>query len=335
MERSGGVILKRETRNRPDPRRPVAVWRSADLLDGAAVGCLTIILRTRGCRWRRCTMCGYASEGAPATEEDLMVQFRAATKDLSSEDRVVKIYTSGSFLDPAEVPGPVRVQILDGLAAAGVEKLVVESRPEYVAEELVEESVARIRTEVAIGLETSNDLVREHSIQKGFSFEEFKEAAKVVQKVGGSVKTYLLLKPPFLSEGVAISDAIRSARDAAPFSDVLSLNLSNIQRGTPMERMWTLGEYRPPWLWSAVEVLKTVTFIPIICDPVAAGTRRGPRNCGGCDEAFAKAIREHALTQDVGVFGNLDCGCRAAWEKVVELEDLAFGSPLATAWQRI
>jgi len=299
-----------------------------DLLDGEAVGCLTIILRTRGCRWRRCTMCGYASEGAPATEEDLMVQFRAATKDLSSEDQVVKIYTSGSFLDPAEVPESVSSQILDGLAVAGVEKLVIESRPEYVTVERVEASASRIRTEVAIGLETSSDLARDHSIRKGFSFEEFKAAAKAVHRGGGSVKTYLLLKPLFLSEGVAISDALRSARDAAPFSDVLSLNLANIQRGTLMERMWMQGDYRPPWLWSAVEVLKNVSSISIICDPVAAGTRRGPHNCGRCDEAVAKAIREHALTQDVGVFEDLDCGCRAAWEKVVELEDYSFGAPL-------
>ncbi|HOO54824.1 MAG TPA: archaeosine biosynthesis radical SAM protein RaSEA [Methanothrix sp.] len=299
-----------------------------DLLDGEAAGCLTIILRTRGCRWRRCTMCGYAAEGAPATEEDLMVQFRAATKDLSSEDRVVKIYTSGSFLDPAEVPESVRTQILDDLSAADVEKLVVESRPEYVTSERVEDSVARIRTEVAMGLETSSDLVRDHSIRKGFSFEDFRAAAKTVHGVGGSVKTYLLLKPPFLSEGVAISDALRSARDAAPHSDVLSLNLANIQRGTLMERMWMAGDYRPPWLWSAIDVLKKVTFIPIICDPVAAGTRRGPSNCGRCDEAVARAIMEHALTQDAGVFEDLDCGCRAAWEKVVELEDYSFGAPL-------
>ncbi|KQC15443.1 MAG: archaeosine biosynthesis radical SAM protein RaSEA [Methanothrix sp.] len=301
-----------------------------DLLDGEAAGCLTIILRTRGCRWRQCTMCGYAFEGAPATEDDLMVQFLAATKDLSSEDQVVKIYTSGSFLDPAEVPESVSSQILEGLAAAGVEKLVIESRPEYVTRERVEDAVSRIRTEVAMGLETTNDLVREHSIRKGFSFDDFKLAAEVVHAAGGSVKTYLLLKPLFLSEGVAISDALRSARDAAQHSDVLSLNLSNIQRGTLMERMWMQGEYRPPWLWSAVEVLKKVTSIPIICDPVAAGTRRGPSNCGRCDEAVAKAIREHALSQDVGVFEDLDCGCRAAWEKVVELGDLAFGSPLGS-----
>jgi len=243
---------------------------------------------------------------------------------------VVKIYTSGSFFDPEEVPGSVRGRIIDALAASGVEKLVFESRPEYITRELVEASAAKIRTEVAIGLETSSDLVREHSIGKGFTFADYKEAAEAVRRGGGSVKTYLLLKPPFLSEASAIADALRSARDATASSDVISLNLTNIQRGTPLERMWLIGDYRPPWLWSAVEVLKGVSSVPIISDPVAAGTRRGPRNCGSCDEAVAKAIREHGLTQDPAVFEDLDCSCRAAWEKVLELEDLAFGSPLGS-----
>ena len=289
-----------------------------------------MILRTRGCRWRRCAICGYPSEGAPATAEDLTVQFRAATRDLSCEDRVVKIYTSGSFLDPEEVPESVRSRIIDALAAAGVEKLVFESRPEYITGERVEASVAKIRTEVAIGLETSSDLVRDHSIGKGFTFADYREAAEAVRRGGGSVKTYLLLKPPFLSEASAIADALRSVRDATPHSDVISLNLTNIQRGTPLERMWLVGDYRPPWLWSAVEVLKGSSSVPIISDPVAAGTRRGPRNCGRCDDAVAKAIREHALTQDPEVFEYLDCSCKAAWKKVLELEDLAFGSPLGS-----
>ena len=297
-------------------------------MDGEAAGSLTMILRTRGCRWRKCNICGYPSEGAPATAEDLIVQFQAATRGLSSEDRVVKIYTSGSFLDPEEVPESVRVRIIDALAAAGVEKLVFESRPEYITRELVEASAAKIRTEVAIGLETSSDLVRDQSIRKGFTFADYRRASDAVHRGGGSVKTYLLLKPPFLSEASAISDALRSARDAISHSDVLSLNLTNIQRGTPLERMWLIGDYRTPWLWSAVEVLKGISSVPIICDPVAAGTRRGPRNCGRCDEAVAKAIREHALTQDTGAFEDLDCSCKAAWKKVLELEDLAFGSPL-------
>ena len=312
---------------RLDPTRPVAVWSSQDLLEGRPVKSLTMILRTVGCQWNRCTMCGYASEGASATADDLIVQFNASMRRLSAEDQVVKIYTSGSFLDPLEMPKEARKEILEDLQSRSIKKLVIESRPEYISPVRVEECLSIIRTEFAIGLETSNDLIRQNIIQKGFTFQDFVDAAKIVHDLGGRVKAYLLLKPPFLSEGAAIRDAISSAKAAGHHADILSLNLCNIQRSTLVERLWKRGEYRPPWLWSAVEVLKNVTS-PIICDPVGAGSRRGPHNCGECDAAIAKAIRSHDLTQDLAIFNDLDCKCKTAWQKVVELEERTFGTPL-------
>jgi radical SAM enzyme (TIGR01210 family) len=246
---------------------------------------------------------------------------------LSAEDQVVKIYTSGSFLDPLEMPKEARKEILEDLQSRGIKKLVIESRPEYISPVRVEECLSVIRTEFAIGLETCNDLIRQNIIQKGFTFQDFVDAAKIVHDLGGRVKAYLLLKPPFLSEGAAIRDAISSAKAAGHHADILSLNLCNIQRGTLVERLWRRGEYRPPWLWSAVEVLKNVTF-PIICDPVGAGSRRGPHNCGECDAAIAKAIRSHDLTQDLAIFNDLDCKCKTAWQIVVALEEQTFGTPL-------
>lgn len=308
-----------------DLTRPVTVWRSQDLLDGQQVDSLTMILRTVGCRWNRCTMCGYASVGAPATAEDLIYQFERAMQR-SSGARVVKIYTSGSFLDPLELPDTARNEILRRLKDSGIKRLVVESRPEHITGERVERCLSCLETEFAIGLETANDLIRQQLIRKGFSFQDFVTASEIVHKNGGRVKAYLLLKPPSLSEGGAMRDAIASARAARQFADVLSLNLCNIQRNTYVERLWEKGEYRPPWLWSALEVLKGVPG-PIVCDPVGAGTRRGPHNCGECDAAVAEAIRSHALAQDVSVFDKLDCACRTAWRELMDLEEKAFGNP--------
>ena len=305
---------------------PVTVWRSQDLLDSQPVDSLTMILRTVGCRWNRCTMCGYASEGAPATAEDLIAQFERAMQR-SSGAQIVKIYTSGSFLDPQELPESARDEILQRLEASGIKRLVIESRPEYITAERVDKCLSSLETEFAIGLETANDLIRQQLIGKGFSFQDFVEASEIVHEQGGRVKAYLLLKPPSLSEGEAMRDAIASARAARQFADVLSLNLCNIQRNTYVERLWEKGEYRPPWLWSALEVLKSVPG-PIVCDPVGAGTRRGPHNCGECDAAVAEAIRSHALAQDVGLFDNLDCACRTGWRELMDLEERAFGNPL-------
>jgi radical SAM enzyme (TIGR01210 family) len=182
-----------------------------------------------------------------------------------------------------------------------------------------------VETEFAIGLETSNDLIRQEVICKGFTFQDYVEASNTVHGRGGRVKAYLLLKPPHLSEGQALDDAIASARAARGHADVLSLNLCNVQRGTYVERLWERSEYRPPWLWSAVEVIKSAPG-PIICDPVGAGTRRGPHNCGKCDAAVAEAIREHALSQDASVFEGLDCSCKASLRKSSSLKNLPWSS---------
>lgn len=310
-----------------DLTRPVTVWRSQDLLDGSAVDSLTMILRTVGCRWNRCTMCGYASEGAPATAEDLLAQFERAMERSSPEVQVIKIYTSGSFLDARELPEVARDGILRQLEKSGIKRLVIESRPEYITSERVEECLSHLETEFAIGLETANDSIRQHVIRKGFSFQDFVAASEIIHEHGGRVKAYLLQKPPQLTEGEALRDAISSALTAREHADVLSLNLCNVQRNTYVERLWERGGYRPPWLWSALEVLKSVPG-PVVCDPVGAGTRRGPHNCGKCDAVVADAIRRHALAQDAKTFDSLDCECRVAWRDLMDLEERAFGTPL-------
>lgn len=311
-----------------DLKRPVSVWRSQDLLEGRPVPSLTMILRTVGCRWNRCTMCGYASEGAPSTALDLITQFESALERPGPQPSVVKIYTSGSFLDPEEMPVAARDEILRRLQGLGVSRLVIEARPEYVTEESIEACLTHLPTEFAIGLESSNDLVREHLIRKGFSFQDFARASEAVHRHGGRIKAYLLLKPPLLTEGQALRDAIASVRAAQDHSDILSLNLCNVQRNTLVERMWERGGFRPPWLWSALEVIRSARG-PILCDPVGAGTRRGPHNCGKCDDAIASAIRAHDLSQDRSAFNGLDCSCMAVYREMMELEETAFGVVLA------
>lgn len=125
---------------------------------------------------------------------------------------------------------------------------------------------------------------------------------------------------------------IQSINDAAPYAGTISVNLCNVQKGTLVDEMFERGDYRPPWLWSAVEVLKkgkdSNPDTILMSDPVGAGSARGPHNCGKCDKDVAEAIRNFSLSQDAGVFDNLDCECRELWKKVIELEDFTFGAPL-------
>jgi len=312
---------------------PTNFWAERDFFDGRAARSFVVVLRTTGCRWRRCTMCGYWQEsGTPQPPEALVKQFEFAIHKLkgrcAESPEILKIYTSGSFFDDDELPSAVRLEILKKAAELGVQKVVVESRPEFITPERVGECVERFAgLEVAIGLETSDDFVREKFINKGFSFKDFLRAAKVVKSEEACLRTYLLMKPPFLTEHAALEDVVRSAR-AVTFSDVLSLNLCNVQRNTFLEKLWWERHYRPPWLWSAVEALKRIKEFyegVLISDPVGAGSQRGAHNCGRCDKKVAAAIRRFSVTQDLNVFAEMTCDCVEQWLKILELEEFVFG----------
>ena len=144
-----------------------------------------------------------------------------------------------------------------------------------------------------------------------------------------SVKTYVLMKPPFLTEKEALNDCIQTTRDIASSTDILSLNPTNVQRYTVVEYLWKRNQYRPPWLWSVVEYLqqsKDITDALVKCDVVGGGNMRGAHNCGTCDYKVLNAIEEFSLTQKQSVLKGLTCDCKEKWRDQLDLENLSFGS---------
>lgn len=333
-DQNDGGRQRREDRDDRDHitsrAQPVA-WTGWDLLDGKVVPTLTIVLRTRGCSWAHregCTMCGFVRDSDPrATGTVIFKEFSDALARFGRAFKIVKIFTSGSFLDSQEVAPDVRDAILAALQ--GVPKTIIESRPEFVTEETCEEIVrSNERVEVAIGLESSSDDVRERYLNKGFTFRDFIRASNTARANGFTVKAYLLLKPPFMTEAEAMYDALQSIKETTAYADTISLNLCNVQRGTLVEALWKKRLYRPPWLWTAVEVLQsTPGDVPVICDPVAGGTRRGPHNCGTCDRAIVAEIRRFSLSQDKSSF-KTTCADKLVWDFVLEFEEFSYGAPL-------
>jgi radical SAM enzyme (TIGR01210 family) len=309
-----------------DPRKCVSTWVEKDVQGSEVVDAYVIILRTRGCGWALssgCSMCGYINDAAQKTvdEDDLLFQFSEAMSRFSNE-RIVKIYTSGSFFDEGEIPRTVSDRILNDLFEK-TEKIIIETRPEFVKEENIN---GHKKLEVAIGLESANDFVLKHSINKGFLFDDYLRAAKILKKLNIPLKTYLLIKPPFLTEYEAISDAISSAKAVASHSQSLSFNPVNIQKFTMVERLWKNREYRPPWLWSVVEILIKANEIPnvrLISSPTAGGTKKGAHNCGKCDKQILLGIQRFSLTQDKSFLDELNCDCKEDWQDILSTQSFA------------
>jgi len=321
---------------RTDEIKPLAVWEGSDRIQGSIVDSLTIILKSNGCSWNGCRMCSYRHERYTGTEKNDSTDYMLAQLDYVARNydyikrTVVKIYTSGSFFDEAEVPERVR----DAVAKQFAEKtLIVESRPEYADTEIISEFCKELNLDdplyIAIGLETSNDEIREHSINKGFSFEKYKQATKQIHDGGARVKTYLLQKPAFLTEQESLTDMHRSISDIVPYTDLISLNPCTVQRNTELERLWKQGSYRPPYLWSVLDVLIRAP-VHMTCDPLGGGKRRGPSNCSVCSKEIVHGIYDYSLTADRELLRSLaeiPCDCKSVYEFVLAHEK-SYNMPL-------
>ncbi len=320
----------RRKRRRKDRDAPVSVWREKEVVGGRQVDAGVVILRTSGCsHFHRggCSMCGYNAESdRSVSEEDIVRQYDRALSGLGDVG-MVKVYTSGSFLDEGEVPPGAAAHILGSCAGIGA-RLLVESRPEYITGERLDRMLSSHEDlELAIGLESANDRVLRHSINKGFTVADFDRAASLMRERGVDLRTYVLLKPPFLTEREALEDAVATVRHAAAVSYAVSVNPVNVQKGTMVERLWRDWSYRPPWLWSVLDVVKRCAGLgpKLVCDPVGGGTQRGAHNCGACDPVILDGLRRFTASQDPSSLASPDCACRDMWGTVMGLEGMVVG----------
>ena len=149
-------------------------------------------------------------------------------------------------------------------------ELIVESR----CEQLTEEKLAWATSinpdfTVAIGLEAYDDEVLRFHVNKGFTTKSWDRAVENLKKFDLRIKTYLMFKPPFMSEADALDHCVAWIGAVAEQSDEISVNPMNIQRGTVIDRLHRHNEYRPPWLWSLVDMIRRAH--PLI-HPEAAST---------------------------------------------------------------
>jgi hypothetical protein len=330
--------IRAEKQKHYDPHEPTRVWIDEDNTPDGVYQSLTIILNTGGCRWARaggCTMCGYVAEsveGGSVSHEALMDQIDVCLEheEENADERsgLIKIYTSGSFLDEREVGAETRRAIAETFGDR--ERIVVESLPDFVDQEkLADFTEQGLATDVAVGLETATDRVRHDCVNKYFDFEDFVAASEEADAAGAGIKAYLLMKPAFLSEPEAVEDMKRSIRKCAEYCHTVSMNPCNVQRYTMVDDLHFRGGYRPPWLWSVAEVLRDTADVDaiVVSDPVGHGSERGPHNCGECDDRVQKAIKDFDLRQDPSVFEQVSCDCEGTWQVVCE-EETSYGMPL-------
>ena len=324
-----------------DATQPATVYTTPERLpDGTPCTAATVILRTKGCEWwwkSGCTFCGYFNDVRDdVTSEDLHAQWEFAKKRTNDfEDcQMVKVYTSGTFFEDKENPPDWQETVLTETYERGLH-LIVEAQAHLCKEEKIQWVAEKHPgCTVAIGLEAYDDAVLRFNCNKGFNTKQWHRAVNILRENGLRVKSYLLFKPPFMSEGDAIRQTSEWIRSVAPLSDEISINPMNIQKRTIVDRIHRAREYRPPWLWSLVEMIKNVhddvrpvsaenasEGCRIIVHPTAAGMVRGSHNCGECDREVAAAIERYSVSADIQDFDDIECECQNVWKNEIQLDN--------------
>ena len=320
---------------------PVSFWIKEDRLLNGKGKELAIVLRTKGCTWALsekggCSMCGYINDSylQNINHEHIFNQFEFALQskleqiNLDQDDYILKIFNSGSFFDDNEISEQIREKIYKRVANIDkIKEIVVESRPEYISKVKLESMQNIIKNkyiEIAIGLETVNDYIRNQYINKGLLYKDFLKVIQICRELKFGIRVYLLFKPPFLNEHAAIDDCLNSIEKLIDLKvNTISINPTNIQKDTLVELLWLQNRYRPPWFYSLFKCLikankqiKGIRTARIISDPSGAGTKRGIHNClkRDCNEKMIVGLKNYVLSQDIThireIKDYLKCDCK-------------------------
>ncbi|MFA5188770.1 MAG: hypothetical protein WC460_05400 [Patescibacteria group bacterium] len=289
-----------------------------------------------GCYWAKsaqggCTMCGFQrgldqfwgiAKMMGINLTDFVSIFERALLHLK-DTSCLDLFTGGSFW---EIPDHIMASLFKRLNQIGqIKEVMIESRPEFVTGENVQKLKAMARPgltlKVAIGLETVSDQIREKNINKGFSLRDYQKAVKLLENEGVIPCTYVLLKPLGLSEKEAIAETIKTVEWASNNGSKLTLlQVAFIQEGTELAKIYKKGEYRPPWLWSVLDILSRLSQkYPVSLGhfddyppPIAI-----THNCGQCDKEINLILEKYRQTNLLPVQFP-ECDCYQTWQNEVK-----------------
>lgn len=284
---------------------------------------------SRGCSWANhggpCLACGHyrvSSRGNTVGADDFASQCHEGLQQLSEDIRVLSLYNGGSFLSKDEVPLGALKYIFKAIRdRQNIERVIIESLPEFVTVEYLERLkrwLGHKELEIGVGVDAVSGDVRELCVNKGCALATQLKALRTIRDAGCLPLSYVLVKPPFLSEEEAVVEAVRSV-------DVLisegfprvSLEPVSLQPGSFATYLHSRRLFYVPSLWTVQEVVRQVTRCDV--ELRIGGWQYRPKPMETfVDTACSQACRVNAMRALDGLNGTghadgllaLDCECR-------------------------
>ncbi len=312
-----------------------------EIFNGVNYQRAVIYLMSNGCEWalksaHGCMMCGHLAKQTRTDKtisvDDYLKQFKREFDKIDFKKfPILNLYNNGSFLNDNEIPAEARKGLLKMINNnPDIKMLVLETRPEFVTDDKVREIknlIPNKHVELGVGLEIKDDFYRGICINKGFSLQRFNYAASIITK-HLNLRTYVLLKPLFLTEKEGIEQAIETIEYSFEMgATTVSLEACTIQDYTFMKYLYERGLYSTPWLWSIVEVVKRVKTpgkLIVGLFKFFPSPSKVPNNCDRCNEKVMEAIVQYNRTLDLKAFRGITCECKKEWRKTLIERALPF-----------
>jgi len=234
----------------------------------------------------------------------------------------IKIFNGGSYFPEAELPQDFQHFIYQDVAKRShIKQLVVESHPSYIKQrklDIAKEMLGNTDLMVAMGFESHHNVIRNTILKKGISLSLFEQKVRLLQRQGVQVFAYVFLKAPQLSEKQALDETLATLTYLHNLGvDEMALSCAFVPEGTELAKQYHLGTFRPPWLWSILEIIKvadkqgwplSVGGFEDTPPPIA-----GPSNCVQCDPQINAIIDHHRLHGKISAAPDVTCDCHSKW----------------------
>ena len=232
-----------------------------------------IVLYTRRCAYQCsfCTLPSASSHSMLSLDEVTGQLDRAREFVMASKEPVsrVALGNEGSLLDERTFsPDHLQMTVEFAQALPGAREIIIETRPEFVDEPALarlKKWQGRCALSLKVGLESRDDYIREHFLDKRMRLSDFESAVHAIAAYGHSLESYVLLKPhPGHTDEEARAEAISTceyvkqlcAMAAVPLT--LRINSMYRAKGSRWATMARQAGWEPPSVFDIAEVMWAV-----------------------------------------------------------------------------